>query len=138
MKKLLTLLGSVGLVASTATVAIACEDKPLTINLGKEKAKSKPTNQVSEKAENPPQADQPIVGESTDKNKEQELKEAKEAIKKAKEKLRLANKEYNEALKKGDSSKKETIDKIYEIEKELTKSGQELKEAEEKLKKIEG
>ncbi|WP_434329487.1 lipoprotein [Mycoplasma capricolum subsp. capricolum] len=137
MKKLLALLGSVGLVVSTAAVAVACEDKPFTINLGKEKPKSKPTNQVSEKVESAPQADQPIEDKSVKETKKKEIDDAKEAVKKAKEKLRLANRGYVEALKKGDTSKKETIDQIHETEKELTKSAQELKEAEEKLKKIE-
>ncbi|CBW54101.1 Hypothetical protein, predicted lipoprotein [Mycoplasma mycoides subsp. capri LC str. 95010] len=143
MKKLLTLLGSVAVIGSTAAVAIACEGKPFTAL--KKGIESDIKSQNSEASENREKmlADQPAEGEN--ENLEKEIEEAEKAVKEAEKGLRKANQDYQDALKKGKpyetgnqdgKAPKDITDEIDKTEGELKNAIQKLKEAKEKLEKL--
>ncbi|WP_434342389.1 lipoprotein [Mycoplasma capricolum] len=106
MKKLLTLLGSIGMVALTSAIAVAYENKIPAISLStdkngvKEKSDDQLEEKSSEKVGRAPQADQSIVDKSAKEVKKKEIDEAKEAVKKVEEKSKLAQEKYKDALKK--------------------------------------
>ncbi|KKW61345.1 lipoprotein [Mycoplasma capricolum] len=142
MKKLLTLLGSVGLVASTSAIAVACENKIPAISLStdkngvKEKSDDQLEEKLSEKVGSAPQADQSIVDKSAKEVKKKEIDEAKEAVKKAEEKSKLAQEKYKDALKKGDRFKTETLDEIDVTQEEFEKALKDLEAAKKKLEEL--
>ncbi|WP_434324986.1 lipoprotein [Mycoplasma capricolum] len=142
MKKLLTLLGSVGLVASTSAIAVACENKIPAISLStdkngvKEKSDDQLEEKLSEKVGSAPQADQSIVDKSAKEVKKKEIDEAKEAVKKAEEKSKLAQEKYKDALKKGDRFKTETLDEIDATQEEFEKALKDLEAAKKKLEEL--
>ncbi|KEZ18632.1 lipoprotein [Mycoplasma capricolum] len=142
MKKLLTLLGSVGLVASTTAIAVACKNKIPAISLStdknsnKEKSEDQLKEKSSKRTENAPQADQPKVEELDEDAKKKEVDEAKEAVKKAEEKFKLAQEKYKNALKKGDRSKEKTLDEIDATQEEFEKTLKDLEVAKKNLEKL--
>ncbi|WP_369024683.1 lipoprotein, partial [Mycoplasma capricolum] len=122
MKKLLTLLSSIGMVASPAAIAVACENKIPAISLNtdnttsvKEKNETQPKEKQSEKAESVPQLDQPSLEKSINKDKKEQLEEAKQAVKEAEEKAKLAKERYRNAFQTGSNSK-ENLDEIDEAQ----------------------
>ncbi|WP_237719259.1 lipoprotein [Mycoplasma mycoides] len=104
--KLLTLLGSIGLVTSTSAIAVACENKIPAVSLStdknsvKEKFDDQLEEKSSEKVGSAPQTDQSIVNKSAEEVKKKEIDEAKEVVKKAEEKAKLAQEKYKDSLKK--------------------------------------
>ncbi|WP_434328464.1 lipoprotein [Mycoplasma capricolum subsp. capricolum] len=152
MKKLLTLLGSVGLVASTSAIAVACENKIPAISLStdkngvKEKSddqpKEKSLNQPFEKTKSEERADQSNLKESADQTKEKEIEKAEHALKEADDKAKLAKKRYRKALeeaekhKKGDALYNQTIDELDASQNDVMKAEEDLKNAQEKVNKL--
>ncbi|WP_434342393.1 lipoprotein [Mycoplasma capricolum] len=147
MKKLLALLGSVGLVASTTAIAVACKNKIPVISLSTDKngAKEKSEDQLkdkpSEKAESAPQTDQPKVEELDEETKKKEVDEAKEAVKKAEESEKSAKVRYRKAHERAklekDKPSNETLDEIEAATEELLNAQKELKIFRDKLQKLE-
>ncbi|QVK06302.1 lipoprotein [Mycoplasma mycoides] len=153
MKKLLTLLGSVAVIGSTAAVAIACEGKPLKTLVSKNEEQSKPqtleskqeagTESENEGKTEKLQADDANVNRTAQKSKREELKELQEEVKKAREESRIANQKYQDAIRKGEEEQrnkkevsKETGKEIDETESEAFKASLRSKELEKKLKKL--
>ncbi|WP_265496738.1 lipoprotein [Mycoplasma mycoides] len=152
MKKLLTLLGSVAVIGSTAAVAIACEGKPLSVVVNKEAGKESKAQTLEStektKSEGENEVGQPNNGETAKLKKqigeaEKAVEDAKKDYAEAKENQRKANQNYQNALEKGKPYKekekagqvpKEIWDEIQKTENELSSVAKKYTEAELKLK----
>ncbi|AJK51614.1 lipoprotein [Mycoplasma capricolum] len=136
MKKLLTLLGSIGMVASTAAVAVACTDRGTNADSkidnngeskkpsGGENSESQPHRETEKDGEM--QGDQANPKTPTDAAKEKELNDAKEAVAAAQKKVD----EAKQALEKATPDKKEAARKV------VIKAEEDLKLAKENLDKL--
>ncbi|WP_369525658.1 lipoprotein [Mycoplasma mycoides] len=142
IKKLLTLLGSVAVIGSTAAVAIACEGKTLGVvvkNAGTPEVKDQKQILSEESSDEGKSASQPGKNANNEEFKKQ-LGEAEKLVKEKEEKVKQASRKYSEASNKGrpyeqgsGNAPKEIVDKINESEKELLKAQNELKDAKHKL-----
>ncbi|QVK02390.1 lipoprotein [Mycoplasma mycoides subsp. capri] len=149
MKKLLTLLGSVAVISSTAAVAIACEGKPLSLTIKSDSKELK--NQLESSAEesngeakNKAQGDEPGTSEEDKEKLNEELEKAKKDFEDAKKESRLVNQSYQDALKKGKPYEekpgtlpREISKEIDDAENKVKEVNQKLVEAKEKLEKLE-
>lgn len=148
MKKLLTLLGSVAVIGSTAAVAIACEGKPLSVVV-KKAADSGTLSQKSEQSDEARQdssteksAGSSDVGKTSEEEMKKELEEVEKAYEDAKKELREANQKYQDALKEGEPYKDkgnlpQTIaDKIDKSEQALGLVNKKFTEIEKKWKEL--
>ncbi|WP_434335079.1 lipoprotein [Mycoplasma capricolum subsp. capricolum] len=149
MKKLLTLLGSIGMVASTAAIVVACENKIPAISLNtdnttdiKEKVENQSKEKQSKGTESAPQTDQSNVGKLINENKKKQLEEAEQALKEAEKKAKLAKEKYRMALEEAKKHKKDTplynqaIDKIDAAQDGVTVAENDLKAAQEKVAEL--
>ncbi|WP_369525680.1 lipoprotein [Mycoplasma mycoides] len=151
IKKLLTLLGSVAVIGSTAAVAIACEGKTLGVvvkNAGTPEVKDQKQILSEESSDEGRQdssteksAGSPSVGKNSEEEMKKELEEVEKAYKDAKKELRDANQKYQDALKEGKPYENKgnlppTIaDKIDKAEQALTLVNKKFTEIEKKWKR---
>ncbi|WP_434338150.1 lipoprotein [Mycoplasma capricolum] len=99
MKKLLTLLGSIGIVASTAAVAVACTDRGTNTS---SKEDNNTNGESKPESESKPNSGETSEGEgmqgdegkpsTTDSTKEKQLADAKLAVEAAQKKLMMLKK----------------------------------------------
>ncbi|WFQ94449.1 Vmc-like lipoprotein signal peptide domain-containing protein [Mycoplasma feriruminatoris] len=140
MKKLLTLLGSVAIVGSSAAVAVACENRPFSA-LVKKSTESKPqTLDSSPEGIDGMVGDQPRDEDAIRKELEEKLREAKETVNKTMADFRSSQEKYSKLTAKYhrngtgiDSTKADEIDKA---ESELGEAMRKYHAAKQKLEEL--
>ncbi|WFQ95273.1 lipoprotein [Mycoplasma feriruminatoris] len=130
MKKLLTLLGSVAIVGSSAAVAVACETRPFTVR-------------VNGRADVTPESSDVMVGDqpSVELSREQLIEELDKKEKELKQKLGEASRKYSGLTKKagqGPIQDQNLADEIDKAEAEVATISREYTEVANKLKELKG
>ncbi|WP_409260602.1 lipoprotein [Mycoplasma mycoides] len=139
IKKLLTLLGSVAVIGSTAAVAIACEGKPLSVVKKEHKEETKTLESKKELESDSEKLQAGQSGEFSEKaSYEEEKKELLKKEKELKQKLRDANQKYQDLIKeygKGplDTEKGKKLDKV---ESELEKANNDYENIKKEFEKL--